>query len=59
MKKSKKEKDYHALLTIYGASKMSPKLTRRLVEWLRTTADNLLKNEADQYADIFKARLMK
>ena len=40
-------------------SKMSPELTQRLVEWLRTTADNLLKNEADQYAAIFKARLMK
>lgn len=55
-----KEREYHALLTVYGLGNMDKRLTKRLVSWLRMQADAIEKDGAKAYTEgRFTARLSK
>jgi hypothetical protein len=55
-----KHLDYHALLTVRGLPRMTKRQYKRLIMWLKKTADNF-ERENDQaiYSNRFRARLMK
>lgn len=55
-----KEREYHALLTVYGLGNMDKRLAKRLVSWLRMQADAIEKDGAKAYTEgRFTARLSK
>lgn len=56
-KTTKKQRDYVAILTIYGWQKeVKPKT---LIKWLRNTANALENTPNDISQTVYKARLMK
>lgn len=58
-----KEADYHAMLTVYGTDTMDAPAQKRLIKWLRKTADEFEKYQGKEFRQIFnkrfRARLMK
>lgn len=55
-----KERDYHAILTVYGLGSMDKRMVKRLTKWLRDAADGIEKEGAKAYSSgRYNARLMK
>lgn len=52
-----KNKDYEAILTIYGLNKMKPKKIYDLKLWIRKVAMDIRKKE--NYSDVAHFKLMK
>jgi len=54
-----KPKNYYSIVTIYGAGSMNKKFRQKIAKWLRTTADNLIKDGDKYTTGRFTARMMK
>lgn len=54
----KKEIQHEAIFTIYGLPQMDTRKVKRVVQWMRTVAENIEKNPKE-FSGRFSARFMK
>lgn len=52
------DREYHARLVVYDLPKLKKKDLKRLVSWLRLTADDI-ELSPKEYVETFTTRLMK